>query len=153
MSVLGRVAGSVVSRCGGNASYGAAALVALLSLACPAAAWSEDWAPILAWGLTFGPGAVVMLLALRFRDARQAVSFVLLSTAFRLAAAGGGALLVIKMLPEIHRDPFLLWLGVMYLLALGVEVYLTLTVTSAWAKLGSLSAGGPAGPGLQEARR
>ncbi len=123
---------ALATRFGGSGAYGIASSVVLLSLACPVTAWSGDVSPIIAWGLTFIPGAAVLLVASSFQDARKAVSFVMFSMIFRLAIAGLGGLTVVHYMPSISREVFLLWLGVMYLAALACEVYLTLAMTNAW---------------------
>lgn len=116
----------LTARFQGSRVYGTVASVALLALACPAAAICGDFSPIIAWVLTFGPGAVVISLASLFHDARHALTFVLASTAIRLGIAGLGALAVLAVWPSLPRNAFLFWLVGMYLLALAVEIYLTL---------------------------
>ncbi len=112
-------------------TYGVASFAVLFVVACPAAAICGDCAPLVAWALTFGPGAIVVALAPWFQDSRRAWGFVLLSTALRLSAAGLGALAVLAIWPALPRDAFLLWLAGMYLIALAVEVSLTMANSSA----------------------
>jgi hypothetical protein len=88
--------------------------------------------------LTFIPGAVVVSLSGLFQNRRHAFTFILLSTATRLGIAGGGALLVIALWPSLPQNAFLFWLAVMYVLALAVEVRLTLVNSSAWQGLPAL---------------
>lgn len=136
-------------------TYGVASAVALLTLAAPAAALCNDVGPILAWGLTFGPGALVVALASRFQDSRQALTFVLLSTVVRLGLAGGGALLALAVVPSLSRTAFLFWLACFYLVALAVEVYLTMSVSQARDGFRVLlnQQGGSAKAGWREAGR
>lgn len=116
----------------GVGAYLAVAAVALLLLACPVAVGSGDWSPVLAWLLTFVPGALIVSQAARFHDPKQAIPYMLLSTMFRFAVAGGGGLLVIWLVPSVSRTAFLLWLGGMYLVALSAEIYLTMSINSLW---------------------
>lgn len=113
--------------------------VALLVLAAPAAAASRDWGPVAAWALTFLPGAVIVAMAERFRDPKQAIPFVILSTMLRMAVAGVGGAMLLWAVPATPRTVFLVWLGGMYLLALSVEIYLTMSINSLW----TVTKGGP----------
>lgn len=117
----------------GLLSFAGWSLVALLLLVIPAALTGGDWAPVAAWCLTFLPGAAIVALADRFRDPRLALPFVLGSTAFRMVVAGIGAAWLLWAVPATPRAAFLLWLGGMYLLALGVEIYLTMSIHSLWS--------------------
>lgn len=113
--------------------YVGVSAVVLLVLVIPAASTGSDWGPLVAWCLTFLPGAAIVSLADRFRDPKLAVPFVLGSTAFRMGVAGIGAALLLWAVPSTPRTVFLVWLGGMYLLALGVEIYLTMSISSLWA--------------------
>jgi len=116
----------------GRVLYALVAAGVLGCLAAPYAAFSDEWSSLVAWLLTFPAGAVVVGLAGRFADASRSNAFVLLSTAFRMTVAGLGAWLSLSLFPSLPRESFLLWLGVMYLLALGVEVCLTMSTNSLW---------------------
>lgn len=105
-------------------------LLPLVALAVPARMAGSGWGPVLAWVLTFVPGAAVVAMSHRFHDSRRSLEFVLLSTMFRMATAGAGAALVLWVMPTLVREQFLIWLAGMYLLALCVEVCLTLSVGS-----------------------
>lgn len=132
------------SRFRGCGTYAVAASVVLLALAAPVTAWSGEAGPVLAWLLTFVPGAIVMALATSFQDSRRAVSFVILSTILRMGVAAGGGFVVLRLLPALPRNPFLFWLATMYVLALAMEVYLILAVTGTWIALpASLSGSRP----------
>jgi hypothetical protein len=114
----------------GIAPYCVAAVVVLLVLVCPAAYSQGDWSLALAWLLTFGPGALVISQARSFRDPLQSLTFVLVSTLFRFAVAAGGGLAAIWLIPAISRNVFLVWLAGLYVAALAVESYLTLSLGS-----------------------
>lgn len=131
MSSVDKQAGAAPVRFGRGRTYGVASSVVLFAVACPAAAICGNFAPLVAWALTFGPGAIVVGLASWFQDSRRAWAFVLLSTALRLCAAGLGALAILAIWPALPRDAFLLWLAGMYLVALAMEVSLTMANSSA----------------------
>ena len=131
MSSVENQAEAAPGRFGRGRTYAVASFVALLTLACPAAAICGDFSPVIAWGLTFGPGAIVVALVPQFHDSRRAMMFILLSTALRLCVAGLGAFVVLWIWPSLPRDAFLLWLAGMYLIALAVEVSLTMADSSA----------------------
>lgn len=114
----------------GLACFAGWSLVVLLLLVVPAASAGGNWASVAAWCLTFLPGAAIVALADRFREPKLAVAFVLGSTAFRMAVAGVGAAIVLLTVPATPKAAFLVWLGGMYLLALGVEIYLAMSMNS-----------------------
>jgi hypothetical protein len=138
MTMIGKPQDVTLGLLRGAAVYGTVAGIALFVLACPVAMSTSDWGPVIAWGLTFGPGALIVSQAWRFRDPSQATPFVVLSTLLRVALAAGGGLVILQLVPAIPRRAFLVWLGGMYLLALAAEIYVTMSVNSLW-KLGRIS--------------
>lgn len=136
MSVMNESSGTMDARITalrGLAYFAGWALVVLLLLVVPAASTGGNWAPVAAWCLTFLPGAAIVALADRFREPKLAIAFVLGSTAFRMAVAGVGAAIVLWAVPATPKAAFLVWLGGMYLFALGVEIYLTMSMNSLWS--------------------
>jgi hypothetical protein len=107
-------------------AYAGVALASLVAIAAPGVLFSGHAGPFLAWVLAFVPGAIIVPMIPMFHDSKSAMGFVVLSTGLRMVLAGAGALAVLWIWPAIPRQPFLLFLAPMYLIALAVEVYLTL---------------------------
>lgn len=117
----------------GSVAFLLVSIVVLLVAAVPAALGTDDWGPVVAWVLTFVPGAAIVSQARRFSDSRQSMPYMFFSMVLRLVVSFGGGLLAVQLVPALPRTPFLLWLAGMYFVALAAEIYLTLFVNSWWA--------------------
>jgi hypothetical protein len=93
-----------------------------------------------AWavGLCLLPGWIVLMLESRMQSPKQFLMLVLIGTGVRLAVAAGGAVAILKLRPEMPRQPFLLSLLVLYLASLMWE---TKTLARGLAHGGVSSAG------------
>lgn len=152
MSGIGTTNEATTARNRGFAKYVAMSF-AMLLLAFPVAASIGDWGPVIAWALTLVPGAIIVFQASRFQDSHQSLPFMLASMMFRIAAALGGGMLVLWLVPALPQDAFLAWLGGMYLVALAAEIYLTMSINSLWTIARPATHGSPPSIHWQEAGR